>query len=122
MVENFVDALSIEIALWKYLPEETIMARHLKPLEAGEEGNLWKILSQEEDNTDGWLNEPDKSILLKNCYLYSFFACVDATVKTYHCVDAEEAKNLKKRRSAYMRTLKWIVKYYEMIDERGGQF
>lgn len=120
MAATFVNVLSIENVLWKYLPEGTNMATHLKPLEVGNEGNLWKILSADDD--EGWQNEPDKSSLLVNCYLYSLFACIESTVRTYHCVDKDEAKDLKKKRAAFMRTLKWIVKYYEMINERGEQF
>jgi hypothetical protein len=120
VAERFASVLSTENVLWKYLPEDTVMAIHLKPLDAGSEGNLWKILSKDEG--EGWLNEPEKSSLFINCYIYSLFACVESTVRTYHCVDKDEAKDLKKKRAAFMRTLKWIVKYYEMNNEEGEQF
>jgi len=91
------------------------MAKHLKPLD--EDGvNLWKLLAPDDgERGEEWLNEPDKHELLVNCYVYSLFATIQATVMLYACTDGEENKSLKKKRSGFMRTLKWIVKYHEMM-------
>jgi Cu2+-containing amine oxidase len=63
---------------------------------------------------DDWLNEPNKDELLLNSFVYSLFASIDATILMYSCTDAELGKSIKKKRAAFMRTLKWITKYHEM--------
>ncbi len=91
------------------------MAKHIKPLD--DDGvNLWKLLAPEDGmNNDDWLNIPDKSNLLVNCFVYSLFASMEATVLMYSCTNAEASRDLKKRRAGFVRTLKWIAKYHEMI-------
>lgn len=91
------------------------MARHIKPLD--EDGiNLWKMLAPEDGaREEDWLNVPDKHELLINCFVYSLFASIDATVMMYSCTDAEVGKGVKKKRSGFMRTLKWISKYHQML-------
>tara|TARA_B100000073_G_scaffold14526_1_gene11877 strand:+ start:1913 stop:2209 length:297 start_codon:yes stop_codon:yes gene_type:complete len=92
------------------------MAKHLKPLE--EDGiNLWKLLApdSEYEGEEPWVNEPDKHNLLVNCYVYSLFATIEATVLMYACTDSESGKELKRKRAGFVRTLKWIAKYYEML-------
>ena len=100
------------------------MARHIKPMDEKEETNLWKILSKEDEETGHvtWVSEPDKDMLLLNCYFYSLFSCVEATTMMYECIDAEKAKFLKKRRAAFMRTLKWIVRYHDLSSGLGEEF
>ncbi len=92
------------------------MAKHLKPLD--KDGiNLWSMLapSEEEDAEKCYINDPDKGILLTNCFFYSFFASIDATILMYACTSTEASKDLKKKRAGFIRTLKWIVKYHEML-------